>query len=117
MKDEQVEHEDTDALAANIREGLLWRSQGMTERLREELFAQRRLVRDGYEEVPPALVVDSAEGTTIFHGLNHSRKLTEPINKALEKISREPAAAVTDYERKLRAARGIAAPDDPEQLG
>ncbi len=92
------------------------RSQGMTKSLREELFAQRRLVRGSYEEASPTVIVNSAEGTAIFRGLNHSRNLMGPINEALSKIAQAPTEALTEYEAKLRAARDAASRDEPEHL-
>ncbi|HEY2768719.1 MAG TPA: hypothetical protein VGI76_10695 [Solirubrobacteraceae bacterium] len=97
------------SLAAEIRERLLTRSRGMPELLHEELFAQRRLVGEGFKDAPPTLVVNCAEGTSIFRGLNHSRNLIGPIDSALAKIAADPQKAIETYERKVKEARETAA--------
>jgi hypothetical protein len=91
--------------AAELREEMLWRSQGMPDRLSIELFSQQRALGNAREDISPALVVDSAEGTTIFRGLNHSRKLLGPIDKALKEIAQNPEQAISTYDNQLREAR------------
>jgi hypothetical protein len=94
------------ARAAELREEMLWRSQGMSDSLSTELFSQQRTLGKTREDISPALVVDSAEGTTIFRGLNHSRKLLGPIDEALKEITRDPEQAISTYDNQLREARG-----------
>jgi hypothetical protein len=111
-----VPKEATDAAdlrSAEIRDELLWRLRGMPKRLYEELFLQRRWRSRRYDDVPPSFVVDSAEGTTIFRGLNHSRHLIHPIRVALAEVSKDRAKAEHDYEERLRKARGLATEQAP----
>jgi hypothetical protein len=95
-----------EARAAELREEMLSRSQGMSDRLSTELFSQQRALGKTREDISPALVVDSAEGTTIFRGLNHSRKLLGPIDDALKEIAEDPRQAAEKYKQQLRKARG-----------
>lgn len=106
VDDSERTGDKTEARAAELREEMLWRSQGMPDRLSIELFSQQRALGKAREEISPALVVDSAEGTTIFRGLNHSRELLGPIDAALKEIAQDPEKAIATYDTQLRKARG-----------
>ncbi len=93
--------EEDDERAAEIRHEMLLRSQAMPDALRRELFAQYRLFGKGYDEVPPALFVDAAEGRTIFRGLNHSRPLLGPVRDVVAKIAKQRDAVRAQFEAML----------------
>ena len=107
---------DVEAKAADLRFSLLQRSRGMTKELREELFEQERLLGlgRGREEVAPAMFADSAEGSPVFMGLNHTRNLIGPVREAVEKIVQDPDAAAQEYQERLEARRGSPAEPAPE---
>lgn len=106
MGDSDRAGDKTETRAAELREEMLWRSQGMPDRLSIELFSEQRTLGKAREDISPALVVDSAEGTTIFRGLNHSRGLLGPIDAALAETAQDPEKAIATYDDQLRQARG-----------
>jgi hypothetical protein len=79
-----------------LRQELKRRSDGMTDRLHAEIYAQQRLIGGRWDDVAPSFIVESAETSVVFKGLNHDRDLLEPFVEALEEIAKSGESASAD---------------------